>query len=108
MTRSTRDLVEHHGALLKRCAAQREETARHAGEFRQRVAGVDRGIERLRRWAVHPAVIAATIALIVVLGRSRPLRAMGTVLGLMPPILRAAGSAAVANRRMRREKLDVW
>ena len=107
MTRSTRDLVEHHRALVNRCAAQREEAARHAGAVRAGVAGVDRGIERLRRWAVHPAVITAGIALIVMLGRSRPLRAIVTVLGLMPPILRVAGSAAAASRRMRQEKRDV-
>ena len=107
MSPSTRDLVQRHQSLLKLCAAQRDEAGRHAAELMVRVAGVDRGIDRLRRWAIHPAVIAAGIALLVLVGRYKSLRSLGALLGLVTPILRFAGSAAVAGRRMHREKLDV-
>ena len=107
MIRSTQDLREKHGELLKLCAAQRDAAGWHAAELTLQVAGVDRGIERLRRWAAHPAVIVAGIALLVTLGRYRSLRSIVALLALVTPMLRFAGSAAVAGRRMHREKLDV-
>jgi hypothetical protein len=104
MKGSTRDLTGRHEMLVRRCGAEREQAARYANELRAAAADADRRIARLKRWLFHPAALAAGLALLVVLGRSRSLRVMGTALGLMAPILRAAGWRAVASRSSRRPR----
>ena len=101
MSRRTRNLEDRQAALLQRCAAERDEVAGETAMLRTDTLRIDREIGRLQRWAVHPVVIGTGVVLAYFLVRSRPMRAMGTALALLPPILRFATAGRRIHRQVR-------
>ena len=100
MSRRTRDLDDRQAELLRRCATQRDEAAAEMAVLQAGTVRIDREIGRLQRWAAHPVVIGAGVVLAYFLVRSRPMRAMGAGLALLPPILRFAAAGRRIHRRV--------
>jgi len=73
------ELAERRAALLVRAAVQRREIAREVDAVESRLRSVDRWVAVGRGVIHHPAVIAAGLVALVVLGRTRALRLIGQV-----------------------------
>jgi hypothetical protein len=70
------ELAARRDALIARSTVQREHMKMLAGDIKDRLAGVDRGLEIARSITRQPTVIAAAIAMISFIGPRRVLRAV--------------------------------
>lgn len=69
------ELAARRDALIAQSAIEREQLKGLAGEIKQRLAGIDQGIEIVRTVVKKPTVIAGAIALVSFIGPRRLLRA---------------------------------
>lgn len=70
------ELAARRHALIAQSTLQREQLKVLAGDVKERLAGIDRGIEVARAIAKKPAVVAGAIAMISFIGPRRVLRAV--------------------------------
>ena len=71
MSERFNQLSARHQELRQRSAAQRRELAALAGDIEQRLGGVDRTMQTLRRFARNPVVIAGAFAVLAMIGPKR-------------------------------------
>jgi hypothetical protein len=70
------ELAARRNELIAQTTVQREQLQMLAGDIKERLAGVDHGIEIVRAVAKKPTVIAGAIAMISFIGPRRVLRAV--------------------------------
>lgn len=66
-------LVAHHGSLKARCALQRMHLSETTREIEGHLAGVDRGVTRVRKIVRNPLWIAGGVGALMLLGPRRVL-----------------------------------
>ena len=71
MSDRQRELAAKRRALIAESSAQRQQLAVLAGGIKERLAGVDHGIEVVRTIAKKPTVIAGAIAMVSFIGPRR-------------------------------------
>jgi hypothetical protein len=71
------ELAARRNALRAHCDVQRSYLADTVRQIESRLAGVDRGIEIIQRFAHKPLLIAAGVGVIALLGPRRLLRWAG-------------------------------
>jgi YqjK-like protein len=64
-------LVAQHGSLKQRCATERMQLVQSAREIEGHLAGVDRGVNAVRKVMRNPLWIAGGVALVTFLGPRR-------------------------------------
>ncbi len=77
MSERTLRLAHRRAALRAHCALQREEIAHLANNIESRLGSVDHGINMVRRYASHPALLAGGLVFLTLLGPRRILRWVG-------------------------------
>jgi hypothetical protein len=77
MSERQRELAERRQALRAQSEIQREHLSRTVEDIETRLAGIDRGIDIVRRVAKKPIVLAGGIALVALIGPRRLLRIAG-------------------------------
>jgi uncharacterized membrane-anchored protein len=70
------ELAERRSALLAQSTAQRQQLESLAGDIKERLAGVDRGLDVARSIARHPAVVVGAAAMVAFIGPRRLVRAL--------------------------------
>ena len=70
------ELAAKRNALIAQSAAQREQLKVLAVDVRERLSGIDQGIEMVRAVARKPTIVAGAIAMISFIGPTRVLRAV--------------------------------
>lgn len=68
------ELAERRRRLQARCAAQRKQLAEHAKVIEQELAGIDRTVAMVKRFVSKPALVAASVAALTMIGPKRALR----------------------------------
>ncbi|MFO7304374.1 MAG: YqjK family protein [Gammaproteobacteria bacterium] len=71
------ELAERRRQLQAKCAAQRQQVARAAGEIGHELAKVDRALGTVRRFVKKPVLIAVGVAVLTLIGPARLARWMG-------------------------------
>ena len=71
-------LAQRRSALRARCAVQRVRLAETTEHIQERLSGIDRGIDTLRRYVAHPLVLAGGVALLAMIGPRRVFRWAGS------------------------------
>ena len=89
MTGKMRSLAERRESLLRMAATQRDDMAFMLGNVDSALGRVDDGLAVAGRWLNRPLMIGIALSLVLVLGRRRSLRTLGTGLGLLGTLLRA-------------------
>lgn len=70
------ELAGRRSALIAEANAQREQLRSLAGDIKERLTGVDRGIEVARSVARNPAVVVGAVAMVAFIGPRRLVRAL--------------------------------
>jgi hypothetical protein len=83
MSIRTVELARREAALRLRCAAQRSAMARQVDGVEARLQSVDRAVMTARRLLLRPTVIAGSVVLLILLGRTRTFRVLGRGLVLL-------------------------
>lgn len=71
-------LAQRRSALRARCAVQRVRLAETTEQIQERLSGIDRGIDAVRRYAARPLVIIGGVALLTLIGPRRVIRWAGS------------------------------
>lgn len=74
MSERQRELEAKRNALIAQSTRQRTELTSEADAIKERLAGIDRGVDLVRSLARKPVVIAGAIALVALFGPRRLLR----------------------------------
>ncbi len=88
MISGTRQLADRQARLRSRCTADRARACLEINAITEPLEGIDRGLERFRRWMGKPLVVVALVGGLLVVARSRSLRGTGVFLGLLSTALR--------------------
>jgi hypothetical protein len=67
----SRELAERNGRLRLRCAVQRRAVASEVRAVETRLEPLDRAVVFARSTVLHPAVVAAGVVALLVIGRTR-------------------------------------
>lgn len=78
MSKSLQTLGERRLELLQRAALQRQELRDHAGRIQSTISSVANGLSPARWLGASPLLLAGGVATVLVLGRGRVLRTLGT------------------------------
>lgn len=70
------ELAAKRNALIARSSVEREQLTLLAMDVRERLSGVDRGIEMVRAVVKKPTIVAGAIAVISLIGPTRVFRAV--------------------------------
>lgn len=90
MSRRVRELMARRAQLQRRCEEQRQSAAHEARNVVAALARVDRTLLLIGRWASNPLLIAAGVGIVLLLGRSRLMRALGAAAGVAAAVTRIA------------------
>jgi len=91
VSRTSQTLEERRLELLRRVALQRQELRDQAGGIQSTISGVAGGLSPARWLGASPLLLAGGVAVVLVLGRGRVLRTLGTGVAMLG-LLRRYGS----------------
>lgn len=101
MSPSTADLEARQGALLARCAREREALKLQSGRIAAAAGSCDAGLATMRRWLQGPVLLGAAIALAWGLRRTAAAKNISGTLGLLGIAMRLRSLADLADEPAR-------